>query len=335
MVNLPISQCPSGRICHCVLQTGKNGTGGRLEPTKKPEAQTSLDYYSNFSTTWGIALVVLIATGILIALIMFIYLLAAYPSRGGTSVLGFLLLVGVMLLYAINFAFMLHPNNDICSIRRFGQGYVYALCFACMLIKVMINWQQEDNAYYPKYQKLKHPASLFFIALGVSIVQAVFALEWIILVPSATENVVLDSGEILPVCAPSDFHNEELLISSVYSMLLIFLTLVFAVLTWESSDNGRESRWIIAITCINIIVWCAWGTLSCLVDYDFRDTVIIAANYVNGTVILLFIFVRKLYLMKKYAHQDKVEKKYRIPSAVQISNHSSKGTMLYTFENNL
>ena len=129
-----LSQCPLGQPCSCSDNTGFNGS--TRAPTPRTSEVKLADLNDNFGQLWGIILTVLTVIGILVTLFMFIYLLIFYPVKGGTSILGFLLLFGVLLIYVDNFAFLIRPNDDVCAVRRFSLGFVYALCFACMLIKV-------------------------------------------------------------------------------------------------------------------------------------------------------------------------------------------------------
>ena len=87
---------------------------------------TRLSYYvetipnvtTRFNDMWGVAMATLAAIGVIISLSLFIYLLVVYPVRGGTSILGYVLSFGIILLYALVFAFIAHVNEEICGLRR-------------------------------------------------------------------------------------------------------------------------------------------------------------------------------------------------------------------------
>jgi len=92
-------------------------------------------------------------------------------------------------------------------------------------------------------------------------------------------------------------------------MLLMFLTLVFSGVTFYSEENCRESRWIMTVAVLNIVVSVLWIAFSCTMDYAVRDRVTIVANLVNGSITLLLVFIRKLYLLTKFVRKDKLEMK--------------------------
>ena len=94
--------------------------------------------FSNFTKVWGVVVIAVTSVGILASVFLLIYLLLFYPVKGGTTVLGYLLLVGVLLLFTLNFAFVLRADETICEIRRFCLGLVYAVCFSALLVKVSL-----------------------------------------------------------------------------------------------------------------------------------------------------------------------------------------------------
>lgn len=79
----------------------------------------------------------------------------------------------------------------------------------------------------------------FFIKLFIYNMHVYYlsGIEWLVLRPALAELV-----GTLPRCYASDFHNVELILSCIYVMVLILLTLCFAVVTWDSEENHRESR---------------------------------------------------------------------------------------------
>lgn len=306
------SICSTGQLCDCVegTEAGNGGRGpGGIDPS--PEAQRMSDD-DNFDEIWAIILIVLTALGILITILLFVYLLIMYPIKGGTSVLGYMLLFGVLCIFVLNFAFLLYPDDVVCGIRRLCLGLVYAICFAAMLVKVLNTWRIGDELdidySLPSYERLAHPCSLFLIAVFLSLVQAIIGVEWLILDKPDWETIVVDGDEV-PWCSPEEDHNTQMIISCIYVMLLIFLTLIFAVTTWDSEENHRESRWILITTLFTIGIWIVWGIISTSTDRKYRDPAIVIANLVNATVILLCIFFRKLLLLTRYNKEIEDERK--------------------------
>ena len=66
-----------------------------------------------FDKVWAIILVILAAVGAFTAFVMFLYLLIMYPVRGGTSILGYFLSFGIVLLYLMVIPFIAHADPQV------------------------------------------------------------------------------------------------------------------------------------------------------------------------------------------------------------------------------
>lgn len=85
---------------------------------------------------------VLSVTGILFVLACFVYLLLTLDRNYGTTVLGYLILCGLLSLYALNLLF-LRPSGGyaLCWLRSFLMPAAYTLIFAGLLVKVLNAWR--------------------------------------------------------------------------------------------------------------------------------------------------------------------------------------------------
>ena len=223
--------------------------------------------------TWGIIIVALTGVGILVTICSLVYLIIFYPNKSGTTVLGYLLIVGVLAMYVLVFAFIVYPDDNVCYIRKFCLSMVYAIVFSCMLVKVLNTWRL--GAYLaeypaPSYKRLTHPCSLLAIALGLICVQIIIGVEWLILEDTSIELVKLEDGDTVPRCSPEDDHNIDLVLSCIYVFLLIILTAIFSSITWDSRESHRESRWIAITTYITIGIVLVWCIMSTLTDEQYR-----------------------------------------------------------------
>lgn len=95
---------------------------------------------------WAAALGGLSLFGVFLTILTALYFLAAaaLPNSnmcGGTSVLGYLILLGLLLLFTANLSFVLTPTEATCGARRFLPGLAYTVIFAGMLLKVKYHYQ--------------------------------------------------------------------------------------------------------------------------------------------------------------------------------------------------
>ena len=131
-----------------------------------------------FEDTWGIIVVVLACIGALVSFAIFLYLLIMYPVRGGTSILGFMLCFGIVMLYLTVLAFVAHASRDICGLRRFVLGFVYAFAYSSLLVKLVDCWRVrgKDESYPAKYSKLGRPLGLFLVTFFLVLVQVRYCI---------------------------------------------------------------------------------------------------------------------------------------------------------------
>ena len=273
-----VSRCPTGTTCTCVNPDGSAGgngiNGGGGNPAAVRGSVATVEMEDRIKEIWGIIIVALTAVGILVTICSLVYLVIFYPNRSGTTVLGYVLLVGVLCMYTLVFAFILYPDDIVCSIRKFCLAFVYAICFSSMLVKVLNTWRV--GAYMeeyppPSYKRITHPCSLFCIAFALICVQIIIGVEWLILKDTSVELFeITEDNETVPRCSPLDDHNIDLILSCIYVFILIVLTAIFASITWDSVENHRESRWIAITTFMTVGIVLVWTIMSTLTDEKYR-----------------------------------------------------------------
>lgn len=302
------SVCPSELKCTCITTTSTSGNIEGNVGTYQRQLLKPPGVADRFKDIWGIIITVLTGLGVGISIMLFFYLLCAYPVRGGTSILGYYLLFGIIGVYLHNIVFIFYPNEVICTLRRLFLGLSYAVCFSALLLKMLNTWRLGENDNLQKYKRLSSPTSFFLIAVALTFVQVIIAVEWLIL-ERPTWSTQLYDDRLWPRCDPINYHNEGLVMSCIYVMALIMATLGFAARTWDNQLNHYESRWVMILCLCVSGVWIAWVLVFLLADLPFHDPAVAMANVVNATLMLGFIYIRKLYLLSRYKRQMHVEKK--------------------------
>ncbi|XP_033749036.1 uncharacterized protein LOC117333723 [Pecten maximus] len=316
------SKCPAGTVCDCDVITNtpliSNQTDDRFtEPRNfffyneriNDFGQTVYDQVYTWPI-WAIAVGVLTSAGLLVAVLLFLYFLVAYPVRGGTTILGFMVLLGVIGIYVINFAFFLPASDATCGARRFMMGVVYAIVFAALLVKALDNWRYSDMEYSRrKYKGLTSACSLFLVALGIVAIEAIIPIMWLILVrPTAslyTEGMPMDDWAW---CDPHDLYDRALVMSMIFVMFLVVVTGIVASLAWDSDSNYYESRWIFVSSVCTAGCFLVWMIVSTNAGPPFRDPAVALGNCVNATALLIFIPIRKLVLLCYLKNNDETDK---------------------------
>ncbi|GFS36579.1 metabotropic glutamate receptor 7 [Trichonephila inaurata madagascariensis] len=68
--------------------------------------------YANFRTMWGVIVSALSLLGVLLVIICAAYFLISFQVTVGTTVLGYMILFGLLLLYAVNLPSSCSPERD-------------------------------------------------------------------------------------------------------------------------------------------------------------------------------------------------------------------------------
>ena len=131
--------------------------------------------------------------------------------------------------------FIAHADDQICGLRRFGLGLVYAIVYSSLLVKLVDCWRVrgKGDSYSIKYSKLGRPAGLFMVTVFLVLVQVMISAEWLILRPPTMERVFYES-EFWPRCAAESDYDEGLVLSLIYIMALIMLNLLLCLCTFTS-----------------------------------------------------------------------------------------------------
>jgi len=108
-------------------------------------------------------------------------------------------------------------------------------------------------------------------------------------------------------CAPGENFEAMLIMSLVFVMILVFLTMVFSLMTWSHDANSNESKWIF-ISCVSTAgIWLIWTLVATQTGYQYRDATIAIAFVFNATMVLTFLFLRKVYAFNRYKKEFKGE----------------------------
>lgn len=118
--------------------------------------------------------------------------------------------------------------------------------------------------------------------------------------PSSSRLVVLGSDYFISIVSLLT------IVSALYLACLVFLVFVFACLTWKCPDQNHEPRWIFFNTFSITLIWFAWSLFRVELGYD--EMSIVCANFACASVIMLSLFVRKLYLFSKISRQIRAQK---------------------------
>lgn len=218
--------------------------------------------YANLNDPVNAILACLTLLGGLVTLIIAQYFatFAALPNGGlttGTSIIGYVILIGLFLLYSTNCSFLLTPLPSTCTVRRFAVNFSYTMVFSGMLIKVnnrflkylhFASTEKFENLFikaklcFQVWSSLrlinsdKAKCSKPFTLLAYSAVftgfQGITSGLWLALRPPATD---FKDGKW--ICYPPDGLDYHLILSMIYPLMILLTTIILAIRTCSKVRN--------------------------------------------------------------------------------------------------
>uniref|UniRef100_A0AAN0LPL5 Metabotropic glutamate receptor-like protein n=1 Tax=Polyphagotarsonemus latus TaxID=1204166 RepID=A0AAN0LPL5_9ACAR len=291
---------------------------------------------------WRIAAIVNLI-GALSVFVCALYFLFTFDYNVGTTILGYMILFGIFLLYIVNFFFIFPFNFVVCWVRCYLMSISYSTILSAMLVKVMNNWRihtynnyndlyiqhlnivggnniinnnenifQNQNSNNFLNKKLNSLSTLMSMCLGLISLGMLSNLVWLIIYPPRAQQLIIENIQQWK-CYNTQFAvliETDSIFSILFSVMLILITMFFSVLTWKySTINSYESRWIMFSCYVIVVTWIIWAFLFKMFHLvELRDLFVVIANLLVSTSILICMFLRKLiifYKLKKSKKQNK------------------------------
>ncbi|CAM9317498.1 unnamed protein product [Lampetra planeri] len=151
----------------------------------------------DLDSIWGVAVESVAAGGVLASILLALVLLCRLrhisqaEKRSGVGPI-LLLLLGILGLFSLSFAYLIEQDEALCLLRRALWGLLFAVCFSCLLVQgVRLRRMGQEH-------RSPGGCALTGLALGLSAVQGIIAAEWILL-------TVLREGRAACQYLPLDF----------------------------------------------------------------------------------------------------------------------------------
>ncbi|KAG7505805.1 G-protein coupled receptor family C group 5 member B isoform X1 [Solea senegalensis] len=196
---------------------------------------------------WGIAVEALAAAGTLVSIIIVLVLLGRLShiseaeKRSGVGPI-LLLLLGVLGLFGLSFAYLITQDQILCLVRRALWGLFFAVCFSCLLVQgIRLRRLGQEH-------RSPGGCTLTGLALGLSAVQGIIAAEWLLL-------TVLREGQDACQYTPMDF---ALACSYVLTLLLAAMTAAAIALCGKTRQWRRNAVWLLVSCGLSVLLWVTW-----------------------------------------------------------------------------
>ncbi|XP_061740873.1 G protein-coupled receptor, class C, group 5, member Ba isoform X1 [Nerophis ophidion] len=248
----------------------------------------------DLDSVWGVAVESAAAGGALAAILLALVLLCRVrhiseaEKRSGVGPI-LLLLLGVVGLFGLSFAYLIEQDETLCLLQRALWGLLFALCFSCLLV------QGVRLRRVGRERRGPGGCALSGLALGLSAVQGIIAAEWILL-------TVLREGRAACQYLPMDF---SLACSYVLALLLAALTAAALALCGKSRRWRCSAVWLLVTCLLSLLLWAAWvgfylyGNSWLEKSPEWNDPALAIALVAQGWLLLIFHAIPESHICLK------------------------------------
>lgn len=245
----------------------------------------------DLDSIWGVAVESVAAGGVLTALLLALVLLCRLhhiseaEKRSGVGPI-LLLLLGVLGLFGLSFAYLIEQDEFLCLLRRALWGLLFAVCFSCLLV------QGVRLRRIGRERRSPGGCALTGLALGLSAVQGIIAAEWLLL-------TVLREGRAACQYLPLDF---SLACSYVLALLLAALAAASLALCGKTHHWRCNAVWLLVTCLLSLLLWVAWvgfylyGNAWLGRSPEWNDPALAIALVAQGWLLLIFHAIPESHL---------------------------------------
>lgn len=237
----------------------------------------------DLDSMWGVAVELVAAGGALTVILLALVLLCRLrhiseaEKRSGVGPI-LLLLLGILGLFGLSFAYLIEQDESLCLLRRGLWGLLFAVCFSCLLV------QGVRLRRLGRERRSPGGCALTGLALGLSAVQGIIAAEWLLL-------TVLREGRAACQYLPLDF---SLACSYVLALLLAALAAACLALCGKTRQWRCNAIWLLVTCLLSLLLWVAWvgfylyGNAWLGRSPDWNDPALAIALVAQGWLLLIF-----------------------------------------------
>uniref|UniRef100_A0A914KR39 G-protein coupled receptors family 3 profile domain-containing protein n=1 Tax=Meloidogyne incognita TaxID=6306 RepID=A0A914KR39_MELIC len=253
----------------------------------------------------GILCVLAIATLLLILFKMYQRTIKGHQS------LGILLLIGICSLYATGFLFASTPSNLICRLRISAHSLAHTLCFGVIIVKAIQLKNAETLATSSKQHTISYWNYWLLLAF-IFAVQFVICMKWFLIEPleyiigAKQQNFQLFSQQNLetqkqhPLILLCSYSSPNFLLAQIYTFFLLLLALLLSSKNRSIKRNYKEAKWLFITSLSCTIILCLWAVSHVLISPVYLDFTTVIELQLTATLLLIFIFGPKLYVLLFY-----------------------------------
>ncbi|XP_011703241.1 PREDICTED: metabotropic glutamate receptor 8-like [Wasmannia auropunctata] len=224
-----------------------------------------------WTSPWALVPLIFASIGILSTLfttVVFIRFNRTPVIMASGRELCYVLLVGILSCYGMSFVILSKPTTWNCTYLRIGLGLCLSICYSAILTKTN-RISRIFNQGTKKIKRLSYtsPKSQVVIAIGITAVQLIGTIVWLMIEPPDTTEIHPYPLSAVLTCRVSTF---SLMMSLVYNMFLILMCTLYAFKTRKIPEDFNEAKYIGFTMYSTCIVWLAFVPIYFGTNNDYK-----------------------------------------------------------------
>ncbi|XP_029294255.1 G-protein coupled receptor family C group 5 member C-like [Cottoperca gobio] len=276
-----------------------------MGPTDAPNgcgSSISSIYYNlcDLTAVWGVVVEAVAAAGVVTSFVLLVILMASVAfvtnkKRKGMVALQAGILIFILGLFGLTFAFIVGQYATSCAARRFLFGVLFSGCLACLVMHGLWLALLERRGWAPRCWML------CLGALGLWMVEVIINTEWLIItmVRSPLEGVNIPD-------LTCSIANQDFVSALVYVMVLLLSVVLMAVLslTHKHKQWRRDGAFILVTGLFTMAIWVAWIVMymhgnRMAGDPSWDDPTLAVAIVFNAWVFIFLYIIPEICLLNQ------------------------------------
>ena len=268
---------------------------------KKTECIKIVPAFLMWHSPWSIVIVLvtlcgMIATGLISIVIV---TCRTHPLiKASSRELSAVMLTGLALCYFLPFLFIAKPSIPICSLRRFGVGVAFAICYSAVLVKanrIFRIFNRAEASLQPP-PLISPQSQVLFTGLLVA-VQVAISVVWLT-VEHPSVSVVYSGFDAELVCGGSPIAGFFVYLG--YNFLLLGISCFYGFKSRKIPQTFNETKLINVMLFSTIILWIGLAPAyfaTGIFGSIYQTLALILGIILGATIMFAILFLSKMYYL--------------------------------------
>lgn len=219
--------------------------------------------------------------------------------KASSRELSAVMLTGLALCYFLPFLFIAKPSIPLCTLRRFGVGFAFSICYSAVLVKANRIYRIFDRAKSSLQQPpLISPRSQLIFTFFLISVQAAVNIVWLTVEYPFVQVIYADfDGEL--ICAGSPIAGFFVYLG--FNLFLLLASCYYGCKSRKIPQTFNETKLINFMLLSTIMLWAgltpAYFTTGVYGGSTYQTIALILGIILGATIMFVILFISKMYYL--------------------------------------